>query len=70
MVQLHQVLELVLEGSGNSSDTPDTGNSEENNNGSNSSTSKVKDTTNKLPEDPGLYEITYIATDSWGSTIK
>ena len=53
------------EGSGNSSDTPDTGNSEENNNGSNSSTSN-KDTTNKLPDEPGVYEITYIATDSWG----
>nr|WP_302633354.1 immunoglobulin-like domain-containing protein [uncultured Clostridium sp.] len=48
------------EGSGNSSDTPNIGNSEENNNTSNG------DTTNKLPEDPGLYEITYIATDSWG----
>ena len=48
------------EGSDNSSDTPNIGNSVENNNTSNG------DTTNKLPEDPGLYEITYIATDSWG----
>ena len=54
------------EGSGNSSDgndssdTPNDGTTDENNNTSN------EDTTNKLPEDPGLYEITYIATDSWG----
>ena len=54
------------EGSGNlsdgsnSSDTPNDGTTDENNNTSN------EDTTNKLPEDPGIYEITYIATDSWG----
>ena len=48
------------EGSGNSSDTPNDGTTDKNNNTSN------EDTTNKLPEDPGVYEITYIATDSWG----
>ena len=48
------------EGSGNSSDTPNDGTTDENNNTSN------EDTTNKLPKDPGIYEITYIATDSWG----
>ncbi len=50
---------------GDSNNTPNISNSEENNNGSNGSTSN-KDTTNKLPEDPGVYEITYTATDSWG----
>ena len=48
-----------------SNNIPNTGTSEENNNGSNSSTSN-KDTTNKLPDEPGVYQITYIATDSWG----
>ena len=48
-----------------SNNIPNTGTSEENNNGSNSSTSN-KDTTNKLPDEPGVYQITYTATDSWG----
>ena len=48
-----------------SNNIPNNGTSEENNNGSNSSTSN-KDTTNKLPDEPGVYQITYTATDSWG----
>ncbi|MFQ6883923.1 immunoglobulin-like domain-containing protein, partial [Clostridium sp.] len=48
-----------------SNNIPNIGTSEENNNEINGSTSN-KDTTNKLPEDPGVYEITYTATDSWG----
>ncbi|MFR2265786.1 MAG: immunoglobulin-like domain-containing protein, partial [Clostridium sp.] len=48
------------EGSGNSSDTPNDGTTDKNNNISNG------DTTNKLPQDTGVYEITYTATDSWG----
>ena len=48
------------EGSGNSSDTPNDGTTDENNNTSNG------DTINKLPDEPGVYQITYIATDSWG----